>query len=93
MSVIDLAARRKEVIEQLRGPARCVACASEWEAVSQVGVVSHLECPTCHRECGVRLGLCEPQGARWVCHCGNELFYLLPDGCQCLLCGVIAKGF
>lgn len=53
-----------------------------------------LECPACGLFKGVLEGLMEPgQGTRFVCQCGSDLFYILPDGCQCLMCGVMATGF
>jgi hypothetical protein len=75
--------------ERLRGPARCVRCAHEWECVSPVGVYAHLECPSCHTDTGVRLGLVAP-GTRFVCACGNDLYFVQPDGCLCVQCGRLA---
>jgi hypothetical protein len=78
----------------LRGPARCLSCKHTWEAVSPEGHIVSLECPQCHCFHGVFEGVTEPSGGtRFVCTCGCDLYYLLPDGCQCLLCGVLAKGF
>jgi hypothetical protein len=78
----------------LRGPARCLRCEHHWEGVSPEGIISSLECPGCGLFTGVFEGVTEPEhGTRWVCNCGCDLFFLLPDGCQCLMCGVIATGF
>ena len=78
----------------LRGPARCLHCGHIWEAVSPEGVIDCLECPTCSLSTGVRIGICEPEhGIRFVCPCGCDLYYILPHGCQCLRCGVLATGF
>ena len=83
-----------KTIPHLRGLARCLHCAHTWEAVTPEGIILGLECTACGLYKGVLQGLTEPEyGRRWVCHCGSDLFYLLPHGCQCLLCGVIAKGF
>lgn len=85
----------EHTVPHLRGPARCLACAHQWEAVAPEGTIMGLECPTCRLFRGVFEGLTEPEhGRRWVCHCGCDVFYILPtDGCQCLMCGVIAQGF
>ena len=82
-------------IRSLRGPARCLHCGHEWEAVTPEGIVASLECPQCSLYKGVLQGVTEPDhSTRWVCNCGCDLFYILPsDGCQCLMCGVIASGF
>lgn len=78
----------------LRGPARCMRCDHHWEAVSPEGVIASFECPACGLFTGVFEGITEPEhGTRWVCNCGSDLFYILASGCQCLMCGVIAKGF
>lgn len=74
--------------EQMRGPARCLECRHEWEAVAPVGTYS-LECPKCHTWKGVLSGFvtvpndCEV----WVCGCDSDLFYITPDYTQCARCG------
>lgn len=80
---------------RLRGEARCFHCTHTWEAVCPVGTISSLECPECHTEKGVLIGLVEipDNAARFVCNCGCDLYYILVDGCQCLLCGKIVTGF
>ena len=81
-------------IPSLRGPARCLHCFNEWEAVTPEGIVASLECPECHLYKGILQGVMEPEGdTRWVCHCGCDLFYIVTSGLQCLMCGVIATGF
>lgn len=79
----------------LFGTARCLSCKHEWASKTPEGIIVALECPSCGLMHGVLLGVCEPEhGTRWVCRCGCDLFYILPsDGCQCLMCGLIAKGF
>jgi hypothetical protein len=78
----------------LRGEARCLGCCYMWEAVTPVGVIAALTCPGCGLDHGVLCGQCEPEGGtRWVCDCGCDLFYILANGCQCLMCGHIQKGF
>ena len=78
----------------LRGQARCLACRQQWEAVTPEGTIDCLECPTCGLQKGVLIGLCDPEsGMRWVCDCGCDLYFCLVDGMQCLMCGVLQKGF
>jgi hypothetical protein len=90
----DVIAFRGKSEPHLRGPARCMRCDHRWEAVSPEGVISSFECPECGLFTGVFEGVTEPEhGTRWVCNCGSDLFYILPDYCQCLMCGVVAKGF
>ena len=84
--------QKEETKEQLRGPARCLGCGHTWEAVSPVGVYTDLECQNCSTDKGIREGLMAP-GTRFVCNCGNDVYYILPDGCLCIQCGVLAKGF
>jgi hypothetical protein len=84
----------KPTVPHLRGPARCLGCGYRWEAVAPEGTITSLECPDCARFHGVFEGVTEPEhGTRFVCDCGCDLYYILPSGCQCLMCGVIAKGF
>ena len=92
--ILAFRARQAPETFRLRGPARCMHCQHEWEAVSPEGVIDCLECPACRLPTGVRKGMCEPEkGVRWVCTCGCDLFYILVHGCQCLMCGLLAKGF
>lgn len=87
--VIDLEAFKEAAKEYMRGPARCLHCRHAWEARVLVGTISSLECPHCGLFKGVLEGLIEPgpDGRRWVCDCGCDLYYILPDGVQCLQCG------
>jgi len=77
----------------LSGPAICLGCGYIWQAVSPVGVIAALECPRCGLDKGVLRGLVEPEGAYFRCKCGCYLYFILVDGCQCLMCGKIASGF
>lgn len=70
------------------GSAFCIACDHEWEAVAPVGI-EVLECPSCRCvkgrfkfECAPAVGLQVRQ-----CNCGNQLFYLTPQGHMCPRCG------
>lgn len=68
----------------------CGACLHEWAAVAPVGH-THLECPKCKRRWGTMKHPIEPTGPAWRCYCGEELFWLLPDGPMCRRCGVMPK--
>jgi hypothetical protein len=71
------------------GEAFCFQCKHEWIAVSATGVIQ-LECPSCHTLKGLYkfpFNISEGQLAR-VCNCGNDLFYLTPEGHLCPNCGL-----
>jgi hypothetical protein len=71
------------------GEAFCIACSHTWQAVAPVGTVD-LECPSCHCHKGkwkFEFYPSESQLVR-VCDCGNQLFYLTPDGHLCANCGI-----
>jgi hypothetical protein len=90
--VISLQAVKEARIPHLRGPAKCLACGHEWEGVTPEGVFDGLECSACGLRRGIFQGLVIPETA-FVCNCGNSLFFVVPHGCQCAQCGVLAKGF
>lgn len=94
MTVIDLAAARqeRELTLSLCGKARCLACRHEWQAVAPVGTV-WLDCPACSLERGRFLGPAQRDGAHWHCGCGNDIFYVTPDGFYCPNCGEQQHGF
>jgi hypothetical protein len=73
----------------MRGPAKCLHCKHEWEAVVPGGVFRGHECPSCGLFKGTMIGLAEPQlgESRYVCSCGNDLYYIMLDGYMCALCG------
>jgi hypothetical protein len=53
------------------------------------GPVRCMECPACGLEKGRPVGPFEKEGrAHWVCNCGNDLFYITPEGNYCPHCGV-----
>ncbi len=83
---------RKEEGVHLEGPAKCLACGHEWNAVSPVGVVNDLECPACGIRRGARTGTLTPHDEIiWRCNCGNDYFLLTPVGApMCANCGVRA---
>lgn len=72
----------------LTGEAYCVCCQHKWVAVAPEGV-TFLECPSCHTEKGrFFYPVLIRDAAYWVCMCGNDLFFINPDGCYCPNCGV-----
>lgn len=70
------------------GEAFCIGCSHTWVAVAPVGTVD-LQCPKCLCHKGkwkFEFFPSEGQMVR-VCNCGNQLFYLTPDGHLCANCG------
>lgn len=92
MALIDLQTAREQRMPHLRGPATCLNCGHTWEAVTPAGTIVGLECSQCGTLKGVYDGFIAPD-TRFVCPCGNDLYYLKPDGCMCLNCGLMAQGF
>jgi hypothetical protein len=70
------------------GEAFCYQCKHEWIAVAPVGTVQ-LECPNCLTMKGLfKFGFNVSDGELVrECNCGNQLFYLTPDGHLCANCG------
>ena len=71
------------------GEAFCLQCGHEWISVAPVGTVQ-LECPECHTMKGLfrfPFHFSEGQLVR-ECNCGNQLFYLSPEGHMCANCGI-----
>jgi len=71
------------------GEAFCYQCNHKWRATSPRGTVQ-LECPNCHTLKGLyKFPNCVPEGQLIrECDCGNDLFYLTPDGHLCPNCGL-----
>lgn len=71
-----------------QGEAFCIQCGHEWQAVAEPPV-KWLECPNCHTMKGLlRFHFYPPEGSYIrVCDCGNELFFLTPEGHLCANCG------
>ncbi len=71
------------------GDAFGIACGHTWRAVAPTGVVD-LECPACHAMKGRWRFAFYPAAGQMVreCDCGNQLFYLTPDGHLCANCGI-----
>lgn len=71
----------------LSGRCVCLGCKHEWVGVVPVGVIS-MECPQCHLQKGVHVGIAVPDTA-WQCGtCNALLFFMTPAGAQCSVCGV-----
>lgn len=75
------------------GPARCLRCNHEWVAVAPVGTLTGLDCPACGCYTGALLGEVIPEGYRWECLCGCDLFRITPNGTLCANCGCQQTGF
>jgi hypothetical protein len=77
-----------EVDRIATGEAFCLSCGHDWVGTAPVGTVN-LECPGCGRHVGrFRFGFCPPEGSLVrECNCGNQLFYLTPEGHLCASCG------
>lgn len=71
----------------LTGQAICGNCRHEWVQVAEVGTTT-LDCPECKRTWGVFKNMVEPKFS-WRCNCGEQLFWLTPDGAMCRRCGGI----
>lgn len=72
--------------EHLSGPARCIECRHEWEAVAPVGTYE-LECPQCESMKGIFVWPVDEDGDRWQCHCGSDAFRVLRGAIMCYRCG------
>jgi hypothetical protein len=89
-NVIAFARKSAQTSEQHgAGEAFCLSCAHEWAAVAPTGTTA-LECPACHAIKGKWKFEFYPDVGQSVreCACGNQLFYLTPDGHLCANCGV-----
>lgn len=70
------------------GDAFCLQCNHQWVAVAPTGTVQ-LECPECHTMKGLFKFPFAPSEGQLVreCNCGNQLFYMTPEGHMCANCG------
>lgn len=71
------------------GKAFCIACGHQWTAVAPTGTTA-FECPACGAMKGHWKFEFMPSAGQEVreCDCGNQLFYLTPDGHLCANCGI-----
>lgn len=72
--------------KHLSGPARCIECRHEWEAVAPVGTYE-LQCPQCESMKGMYIGPVDEDGEKWICHCGSDAFKVLRAEIICYRCG------
>lgn len=70
------------------GEAFCIACKHEWAVEVETGTVQ-IECPNCKAFKGRLKFEYKPAVGQFLreCGCGNQLFYLTPDGHMCANCG------
>lgn len=91
MSVVEF--KRPEQIEPHgQGPARCIACKHEWQAVAPARAVE-LECPECRTMKGrfTHIFSTYEDEPVWTCNCGNDLFRVTASGHLCVNCGVFQR--
>lgn len=88
-TVVNLAAAKQARIQHGAGEAFCLACDHTWAAVAPTGTET-LECPACKRVTGHWKFEFYPSAGQSVrqCNCGNQLFYLTPEGHLCASCGI-----
>jgi len=82
--------RRREPEKQHgTGMAFCIGCGHEWVAVAEAGTTV-LQCPECQAHKGKWCFEFYPASGQLVrqCNCGNQLFYMTPDGHMCANCGI-----
>ena len=75
-----------------QGEAFCQSCGHTWQAVATTGTEA-FQCPECERFTGHWKFEFYPATDQMVreCNCGNQLFYLTPDGHLCANCGVYQR--
>lgn len=85
---VDFSKRPDETRQHGQGEAFCFACKHTWQAVVPTGV-TEFECPNCGTMKGRwKFHFYPSPGTKIrVCDCGNELFYLTPEGHLCANCG------
>lgn len=72
----------------MHGPAICIGCRHEWEAVAPLGA-TQLECPCCGSFKGVwKHPAVDASRPIWECQCGNEFFAIHDDRIVCAACGI-----
>lgn len=75
-----------------QGEVFCIGCNHVWQAVAPVGT-TQLECPGCGASKGRWRFEFAPNEGQLVreCNCGNQLFYLTPEGHLCANCGTYQR--
>ena len=86
MKVVEFKKKTEEV-PHTTGDAFCIQCKHEWIAVVPEKQVQ-LQCPKCLTFKGLfKYPACVPEGEEIRrCECGNDLFYLTPNGHLCPNC-------
>lgn len=72
-------------LPHISGEVVCLECRHEWMGVAPIGT-TELECS----ECGTLKGAWKYMAAPEVvfeCNCGNQHFYIDPEGVMCARCG------
>ena len=82
MTVTDIMSRRPH----RAGPAVCLQCRHEWEAVSPLDTIA-LECPKCKTMQGVYVGLSKTELPQLQCNCGSFYFHIDTRSSYCCHCG------
>jgi hypothetical protein len=87
-TVVDLQAEKLARDDHLTGPARCIACGHQWQAVTPAGEFDAFECPSCHLHKGVLVYGVMPE-SWWECGCGCCLFSVsgITGDIVCWQCG------
>lgn len=79
-------------LQYAAGEAFCFSCDHIWAGVAPSGT-TEMECPSCKRVTGRWKFQFYPNVGQQVrsCDCGNQLFYLTPDGHLCASCGIYQR--
>lgn len=72
------------------GTALCIDCRHEWEAAVPIGT-EWFECPSCHTHKARWKFTFYPSDMVRQCNCGNQLFYMTPEGHLCANCGIYQR--
>jgi hypothetical protein len=84
---------KTETDGHLTGPARCMGCGHEWQAVAPVGTVDNLECSQCRGFLGILVYPVMPE-SYWVCgECNCHIFAVsgISKEILCYRCGSIQR--
>lgn len=90
--ITKLSDKKNEKAGWATGEAFCLQCDHTWIQVTPTGEVQ-LECPKCKTMKGLfkyPFNVCENELIR-ECNCGNQLFYLTPEGHLCPNCGIYQR--
>lgn len=92
MSVLTFPKREPAPEQFGSGEAFCFVCNHTWAAVAPTGT-EMFECPACRRVTGRWKFSFYPNVGQLVraCDCGNQLFYLTPEGHLCPSCGIYQR--